>query len=49
MLMTIGTNLAWVAFLFTWGMVLMANARSYAAELEAVDIPDEVTDGNDLP
>lgn len=47
MLMTIGTNLAWVTFLFTWGMVLMSNARSYAAELEAVNIPDDVTHGND--
>jgi hypothetical protein len=47
MLMTIGTNVAWILFLLTWGLVLMSNARSYQAELEAVDIPDDVTDSNE--
>lgn len=47
MLLTIGTNLAWVIFLLVWGLLLMGDARRYARELEAVEIGDEVTDGND--
>ncbi|MCH2136514.1 MAG: hypothetical protein MK101_08025 [Phycisphaerales bacterium] len=47
MLLTIGTNLAWVVFLLVWGLLLMRNAASYASELEAVEISDEVTDSNE--
>ena len=46
MFMTLGTNLGWVLFLLVWGLVLMAGAKGYAAELESVEIGDEVTDSN---
>ncbi|MCH2138345.1 MAG: hypothetical protein MK074_04770 [Phycisphaerales bacterium] len=46
MLLTIGTNIAWVVFLLVWGVLLMSNTRSYEAELNSVEIGDDVTDSN---
>ena len=46
MLITLGTNLAWVVFLLVWGMLLMSNSKSYEAELNATEVGDDVTDSN---
>jgi len=46
MLLTIGTNVAWVLFLLVWGVLLISNSKSYEAELNATEVGDEVTDSN---
>jgi hypothetical protein len=46
MWMTLGTNFAWVLFLLGWGILLIADSKHYAAELDSVEIGDEVTDSN---
>ena len=46
MLLTIGTNLAWVLFLLVWGMLLMFDTKGYKAVLESADVSDDVTDSN---
>ena len=46
MLLTIGTNVAWVLFLLVWGVLLISNSKSYEAELKATKVGDEVTDSN---
>ena len=46
MLMTLGAILAWVLFLLVWGVLLIANSKSYEAELNATAVGDEVTDSN---
>jgi hypothetical protein len=46
MLLTIGTNVAWVLFLLVWGVLLISNSKSYEAELKATKVSDDVTDSN---
>jgi hypothetical protein len=46
LLLTIGTNVAWVLFLLVWGVLLISNSKSYEAELNATEVGDEVTDSN---
>ena len=46
MLLTIGTNVAWVLFLLVWGVLLISNSKSYEAELKATNVSDDVTDSN---